>query len=98
MLTVLFVGRNLFKVLQLSATDGLEGDGSKEKLTKRQMSRRRENKCLMQLDVISLLSFCFPAAPFTSDSLAAIKMLNSLQARAFNLEPLFPRSEHHTPA
>lgn len=35
MLTVLFVGRNLFKVLQLSATDGLEGDGSAQKLTKR---------------------------------------------------------------
>lgn len=31
----MFVGRNLFKVLQLSATDGLEGDGSEQKLTKR---------------------------------------------------------------
>lgn len=34
MLTVLFVGRNLFKVLQPSATDGLEGDGWEQKLTK----------------------------------------------------------------
>ena len=35
MLTVLFVGRNLFKVLQLSATDGLEGDRLEQELTKR---------------------------------------------------------------
>lgn len=35
MLSALFVGRNLFKVLQQSATDGKEGDGSEQKLTKR---------------------------------------------------------------
>lgn len=42
MLTALFVGRNLFKVLQQSATDGMEGDGSEQKLTerKKEMEKR----------------------------------------------------------
>lgn len=47
MLTALFVGRNLFKVLQLSATDGMEGDGSEQKLTGRKGRWGKESEGLM---------------------------------------------------
>lgn len=44
MLTALSVGRNLFKVLQLSATDGMEGDGSEQKLTQGKKDRRKRGE------------------------------------------------------
>lgn len=46
MLTALSVGRNLFKVLQLSATDGMESDGSEQKLTQGKKIEEKEAKCL----------------------------------------------------
>lgn len=64
-LTVLFVGaRNLFKVLRLSATDGLEGDGLEQELTLGEGEvQEAEKECRgVKLDVINLLSaFVVPA-------------------------------------